>query len=279
MFLWILLLIIAILLITLLPCALSQRLETTHTGLPSARLPAAFHGSKIAQISDLHGTHPAGLLEQLEQERPEWIVCTGDLYDGVRNRQQTTALILEMRRIAPVFFVTGNHEYYLHGWKEEKETLKQHGVILLENQCRLLEKNGEAIELCGIDDPDLDHRWSWQRRLDQLHANMSYLPEKSHFRILLSHRSDLFEQSGPSQADLILSGHLHGGHWRFFGHGFLQPNDGNGISFFPRYDAGLFRYNGMMLYVSRGLGDQLSVPRLFNRPELAILTLYSKNDS
>lgn len=67
------------------------------------------------------------------------------------------------------------------------------------------------------------------------------------------------------------SGHIHGGHIRLFGKGFLQPNDGNGSRFFPKYDSGLFEQpDGMKMIESRGLGDQMIIPRLYNRPQLLL---------
>lgn len=150
------------------------------------------------------------------------------------------------------------------------------GVNLLDNCSVWLQRKGQSIELCGLAAPDLNLRWNAARRLEELHRSMSLLPQKQGFRILLFHRADLFETAADTQADLVLSGHLHGGHWRFLNKGLICPSDGDRVRLFPRYAQGIHTHKNSVLVVSRGLGDQMSIPRLFNRPQLNVITLKMK---
>ncbi len=289
MSIWIVIVLILVITVLVILCInqhRNQTIQVTQVKIELDHLPEAFDGFRIVQISDLHGNELQDLVEKTAAFRPDLIACTGDLYDGVRYANRTEKVLQDLADLAPVYFVTGNHEYYSGKWQERAARLPFVGVEYLNNRCTLLTKEGQSIELCGIDDPDLDYHWSYARRLDQFQANLDQLPQKgevdanepaSHnhppVRILLSHRADLFEQSGPAKADLILSGHLHGGQWRLLNKGLIAPYNGDRFVFFPKYDAGLYRYGQSQMYVSRGLGDQMRIPRLFNRPELVWITL------
>lgn len=248
--------------------------DTTRILLRCPGLPQAFDGFRIAMLSDLHGNRLPGLEQTIRDYGPDLIACTGDIYDGVQHAARTEAWLNSLQTIAPVCFVSGNHEFYAGNWKRRSESLKKQGIHVLDNECITLRRNGQTIEICGLADPDLKASWSYERRLEELLNGLKKLPPKRSWRLLLFHRADLFEQISSADADLTLSGHLHGGHWRLFGHGLFAPNDGNGRSLFPTYDSGLYTTEeGHMLYVSRGLGDQMALPRLMNPPELVFLSL------
>lgn len=251
----------------------NRSVRVSEQSLPFKNLPEAFSGFRIVQLSDLHGRHPKGLIERIKELEPDVIVCTGDLYDGVHGQKITDQVLDALPGIAPTYFVSGNHEYYAGSWPERIQNLEKRDIHVLNNACTTLMRNGESLELCGVDDPDQNHHWNYARRLKQFEKNLSMLPKKEAFRILLSHRADLAEQSAAANADLILSGHIHGGQWRFFHQGLIGPYNGDHLLILPKYDAGLFEVNGSKLYVSRGLGDRMAVPRLFNPPELVCLNL------
>lgn len=236
-------------------------------------LPLAFDGLSILHLSDLHGKNPVGLLEAAKESRPDLIFITGDFYDGVQNASTTENILHELQTIAPVYLVGGNHEYYARNWSKRAAALGRQGIHVVENRVEVIEKNGSSIEIAGLRDPDLDWRWSAAKRLSVLEEDLENLPAKKSFRLLLFHRADLFDQTASAKASVTFSGHLHGGHWRLFGKGLLAPSDGDRIHFFPKYDAGLFYTPHGILVVSRGLGDQMKIPRLFNRPQILVIRL------
>ena len=173
--------------------------------------------------------------------------------------------------IAPTYYVTGNHEWALGtgAVKELKRQLAQGGVSVLSNQYQVLEKNGEKLVLAGVDDPN---GYADQTTPEELYARIQG-EAPGLFTVLLAHRNDHFGQYANAGYDFILSGHGHGGIVRlpFFG-GLI----GTDRRFFPPWTAGLYTVGDSTLFVSRGLGNN-TVPfkgfRLFNRPELAVVTL------
>lgn len=253
----------------------NKTFQVNYTTLTFENLPADFDGYRIVQLSDLHGNSFQGLVKAVACFKPDLIACTGDIYDGVRYAPISDQILKDLVKIAPVYFISGNHEYYAGNWQQRSLSLEKMGIHVLDNQCTKIAKKDSFIELCGLADPDFHSRWDFATRLEQFEREMAMLPQKENgvFRILLSHRADLFEYSWPVQADLTLSGHLHGGHWRIFGKGLIAPNNGDGVVWFPKYDSGYYNIQGHHLLVSRGLGDQMKIPRLFNQPELICLTL------
>lgn len=273
-------LILAVILLFAWNHKLNQSIQITQQSIELDCLPPAFDGYRIVQVSDLHGNDPHDLIDKTKAFKPDLIACTGDLFDGVQHAKTTYRVLKELTEIAPVYFVSGNHEYYAGNWAERTVHLSKMGIHLLENECTQIWKDHQCIELCGIDDPDLNYRWSYARRLQQHQENLAKLPSKQDMiRILLSHRADLFEESLQADADLILSGHIHGGHWRILNKGILTPYNGDRFVFFPKYDAGLFRIGNCQMFVSRGLGDQMRIPRLLNPPELVWITLRRKSEN
>jgi predicted MPP superfamily phosphohydrolase len=93
------------------------------------------------------------------------------------------------------------------------------------------------------------------------------------YTVLLSHRPELFDCYVAKGADLVFSGHAHGGQFRlpFLG-GVFAPDQG----LFPTYDAGLYQQKGTSMIVSRGLGNSLFPFRVNNRPEIVVVTLLSE---
>lgn len=255
----------------------NEDLKITKYSIEINALDSALDGLQIAHLSDLHGNDHVPVFEALSQRHIDFIVCTGDIYDGVKRYDQTTQFIQKLLNYAPVYFVSGNHEYYARNWNNTKQMLMNMGVHVLDNKVEIITINNAKLEICGIEDPDLDFNWNYSQRLKQFHKNLAQLPKQKYPRILLSHRADLFDEIPKNFADLVLSGHMHGGQWRFFNRGILAPHNGDRRDFFPRYTSGIYHRNQMKMIASCGLGDQMKVPRLFNPPELVLITLRAKN--
>ena len=251
-------------------------LVTTELSVKSEKLPAAFDGFRIVQVSDLHnasfGEGNAELLERVEQAQPDCIALTGDLVDS-RHTDVDAALSFasEAAKIAPTYYVTGNHEARLEEWEQLLTGLEEAGVTILQNESILLEREGQSIVFSGVEDPSFhddpllhDTEGIWERNLESLS------PEEGRYTILLSHRPEYFAFYEKLGFDLVLAGHAHGGQFRLPGIGGLWA-PGQGL--FPEYDAGLYQQGGTAMAVSRGLGNSLFPFRVNNQPEIVSITL------
>ena len=249
-------------------------LQVTRTDLTFTDLPAGFDGCRIAVLSDLHGAefgeNNRNLFSTLVEESPDYIVYLGDLEDHCRGPAAGYAetVAAGLTAIAPTYYVTGNHEWAIGDVPALKERLTSCGVTVLSNQFLTLERSGDAIVLAGIDDPN---GYADQKTPEEL-ATEVYGACGDPFWVLLAHRNDHFaSQYSLLGADLVLSGHGHGGIIRLpFTDGLLSTDR----TLFPSYPAGLYQENGSCLFVTRGLGNSGPSFRLFNRPEVAVVTLH-----
>lgn len=241
-------------------------------------IPEAFDNFKIVHISDLHnkmfGKEQIRLLKRIEEQEPDIIVITGDLVDRRRyNLENALKFINGAVKIAPVYYVSGNHEAWSNRYSDVKENLEIEGVKVLENSLLEINKAGKVIEILGLSDPDfLTESYSEATNITELEAHLGDISKSNNFKILLSHRPELFDIYVSNNIDLIFSGHAHGGQVRlpFIG-GFIAPDQG----FFPKYTSGSFKQGLSTMYVSRGLGNSIVPVRVFNRPEIIVVTLKS----
>lgn len=252
-------------------------LETTRIQIVSERIPTSFDGWRIAQVSDLHngkfGEENENLLMLLQAEQPDMIALTGDMVDSIHtDMDRAVSFAEEAVRIAPCYFVTGNHEARLEEQYEELEhRLEEVGVTVLRDEAVNLEREAGVIQLIGLDDP------RFEEQDEELEDSLTYFVEKlsaielaDGYRILLSHRPETFDAYVSQQIDLVLTGHAHGGQFRLpVVGGLIAPNQGP----FPKYDAGLYVEGKTNMVVSRGLGNSVFPFRVNNRPEVVIVTL------
>ena len=254
-------------------------LELNTYSVTSARLPECFDGYRIAHVSDLHnaemGKDNEKLLTILRDADPDMIAITGDLIDS-RSTNVEIALnfIREAVKIAPCYYVTGNHEARISEYDELKEAMKAAGVTVLEDAQTEISLTGESITLIGVNDPSYqtdylfgDAESVMNAKLEELHA------DSDGYTILLSHRPELFDTYADHGMDLVLSGHAHGGQFRlpFIG-GVVAPNQG----LFPEYDAGIYTEGNTNMFVSRGVGNSILPFRINNRPEVILIELQAE---
>lgn len=245
-------------------------LELNTYTVSSGRLPEAFDGYRIAHISDLHNTEMGKdndkLLNMLREAKPDIIAITGDLIDS-RNTDIEIALqfVEEAVKIAPCYYVTGNHEARVSEYFDDlKNGLTELGIIILEDERVDLDKNSETITLIGINDPSFKSDYLFGDSETVVETHLQELMNESYsFTLLLSHRPELFEIYVNNEVDLVLSGHAHGGQFRLpFVGGLVAPNQG----LFPKYDAGLYTEENTNMIVSRGIGNSILPFRFNNRP-------------
>lgn len=270
------------LLVLLALCALflwwsNHALQTQRFTYASPRLPEGFDGCVIVQLSDLHGAYfgedNQELLSRVREAGPDYIFLTGDLLDQYRKTPHSYAAALggALADIAPTYFITGNHEWALPGVRELKRELEEAGVAVLSNEYVLLERSGDRALLAGIDDPN---GFADQKTPEELAQEVREAWGDG-FWLLLAHRNNYFEkQYSLLGADLVISGHGHGGLIRLpFTDGLVSAER----RLFPSYTAGFYTANGSDVFVSRGLGNSGLTLRLFNRPEVVVLTLEREN--
>lgn len=240
------------------------------------KIPESFRGFRIAQISDLHnaefGDENEKLISMLKGCRPNIIVITGDLVDSRRTDiEVSVSFAKEAALIAPVYYVTGNHESRISEYEDLKKGLEEAGVQVLENQSILLEQSGETIILAGVEDPCFGTDYLFESEKAVLENNLSDLiNDEQQFTMLLSHRPEYFDVYADNNVNLVFCGHAHGGQFRlpFIG-GVIAPNQG----LFPKYDAGLYSKENMDMIVSRGIGNSILPFRVNNRPEIILVEL------
>ena len=251
-------------------------LELNTYTITSDKLPEAFDGYSIAHVSDLHnaemGEDNEKLLSMLRSAEPEMIAITGDLIDS-RNTNVEIALEFakEAMKVAPCYYVTGNHEARVSEYDELKEGLTELGVVVLEDECIELEQDSEHIVLIGVDDPSFDTNYLFGDAETVMESKLQDLNgEDDSYTVLLSHRPELVDVYVESGVDLILSGHAHGGQFRLpFVGGLVAPNQG----FFPEYDGGLHTEKNTNMLISRGVGNSILPFRINNRPEVILIEL------
>ena len=246
-------------------------LSLTEMTVSSVSIPAVFDGFRIALVTDLHGRtfgpDNDWLVGQLTNAHPDLIALAGDIADEESNLQDLSRLLPRLAAIAPCYYVTGNHEWRMENRKQWFELLSACGVTRLENSFVMLSREGGSVVLAGVDDPNgpADQKTPGQL-LQEIHEAA---PQAS--KIVLCHRNDQLERFARLGADLVLSGHAHGGVVRL---PFLGAVFGTHYEFFPDYTAGLYTMGKTTLAVSRGLGGSRRIPiRIANQPEIPVITL------
>ncbi|MGG4143731.1 metallophosphoesterase [Paenibacillus algorifonticola] len=281
----------------------NNALTLTSFQLSSAKLPQGLKDFTIVQLSDVHGKrfgdHQQRLVRKVENQQPNIIVVTGDLIDSRRGGEaESLELMAEIVKLAPVYYVTGNHEYAYARYPELEKKLLELGVHVLRNEAESIpieSSNGTGtgeIRLLGIDDPkfssfaghdaeaaeqniqtateDFSNIAGKEKAGAATKAEAGKQTEEGLYTILLSHRPERFDVYVRAGIDLTFSGHAHGGQVRlpFIG-GLVAPGQG----LLPVYDAGQYVNGPTNMLVSRGLGNSVVPQRLFNRPDIVVVKL------
>ncbi len=241
------------------------------------KIPESFKGYKILQISDFHnkefGSKQNKILAKIEKINPDIIVVTGDLIDSRKmNIDIAMELINGAINIAPIYYVAGNHEARSGLYYELKAKLEDSRVMVLDNQKIEVFKDSDSIDIIGLADTSFmqSSRLQNETNVELMNLLNTLTKDSTNFKVLLSHRPELFDLYTNSSVNLVFSGHAHGGQVRlpFIG-GLVAPDQG----FFPKLTEGIHTSNGTSMIISRGLGNSIIPQRIFNRPELIVVTL------
>lgn len=234
----------------------------------SSKMSSNANKFSIVQISDLHnacfGKDNIKLISNIKCLDPDIIVITGDIIDS--NHTNISIAINFVREIArkyPVYYVTGNHEYWLDEVQRKKlfAGIKDAGAVILNNEMISINTDDDSIILIGLDENSLND------------ATLSTIIEKCNknkLTVVLAHEPQYIDQYCDVDVDLVLTGHAHGGQviLPFIGP-LIAPDQG----FFPKYTAGQFKRKNTTMYVSRGLGNSVIPVRLFNYPEIVCIKI------
>lgn len=243
---------------------------------------------KAVVIADLHskryGRDNKILLEAIDDCHPDFILIAGDIPTAKKGKKLDVAIsfVTELAKKYPIFYGNGNHEHRMDLYpetygtmgEEYEEALLKIGVKRLVNEKKVLEENGICITGSQID-RFYFKRFRTMPMAENYMTNLLGKPDETLFQILIAHNPDYFPYYAGWGADLVLSGHVHGGLVRIpiIGKGVLSPQ----IRFFPKYDGGLFQEKNSTMIVSRGLGEHTIPVRFFNPGELILIDFIPKD--
>lgn len=259
--------------LSILLIACDMRLKTIYYYLDSEKISAPV---TIALVSDLHadwyGRNQKTLMNAIDEASPDIVLLGGDIFDDEKSYKNAKVFLKEVTSKYTCYYVTGNHEYWSKDIDNIIDIVESYGVTVLSGECDEIQVNGQSINICGVDDPDVRVYVKGSESTDTQLKNLSDKTNFDKYTILLSHRPELFHRYQQYDYDLVLCGHAHGGQWRLPGilNGLYAPDQG----IFPKYAGGRYDYHGGTMIVSRGLArESTPVPRIFNRPELVIIEL------
>jgi len=257
--------------------AQNNSIVVTTYKVASAKLPDGFDSYRIVQLSDLQskefGKEQRPLIRKVDKLDPDVIVFTGDLVDQVHYDGEASLKLMEgLVKIAPVYFVRGNHEQASREYEELEERLLALGIHIMKNAHEDIPLGDGAIRLIGVDDPTYNRQGDGDA--DKMNAHLAEALADADgsypFTLLLSHRTELFPVYAENGIDLSLTGHAHGGQIRIpFKGGVFSPGQG----MWPEWTEGMHEIGDSAMIVNRGLGNSSFPLRLFNQPEIVVVEL------
>lgn len=258
--------------------------------IQSDKLNKEWNKTKMVVLSDLHnnsyGINLDDVYNTILMEKPDYIMIAGDMYTGEPGCANKIAekFLKRLAKKFPVYYGLGNHEYrmmiypekYAGMYKEFEKMIKSSGINLLKNETVKLTRGDTTVAIHGL---MIDR--CFYKKLKRTLMEDNYVEsvlgqaDKADFNILLAHHPNYFKQYAGWGADLVFSGHVHGGMARIpFGPGVIAPN----YRLFPKYDKGRFDEYGSIMILSAGIGTHTINLRPFNPPEIVVVTLNAVNE-
>lgn len=234
----------------------------------------------IAHLSDLHSKPFKKVLKKLNEQSPDIICITGDyINDHNKNKDKMLEFGKELLEIAPVYYITGNHERRLDDFEKLMSELSEIGFNVLLDEISICNIKNNTISILGLDEnqANFDDYKARKKGCFEYKDSSPYFKElekQNGYKIVLSHFPENFikvKENNYSQFDfdLQLSGHAHGGQFIL---PFIGPIFSPGQGVFPKYARGSFGERPKLI-ISRGLGNAEFPFRLFNHPEINIIEL------
>lgn len=263
----------------------NKHLTVTSHDIISKKLPKDFHNSKIVLLTDLHnnsyGKNNSKLLKLVKEQKPDYILIAGDMIVGKEGYDTNVSLnfLKELAKEYTIYYGNGNHEQRLGIYDSTKDTVYREyidecnrmGIHLLRNEHCFIEKGNSKIIIHGLEIHEDFYKKSKRPVMTKEYLNdLMGVPNKTEYHILIAHNPIYFKEYVTWGADLVVSGHVHGGMVRlpFLG-GVISPQ----YQLFPKYDAGKFEMQDKYMVLSRGLGMHTIKIRFLNHPELVVINL------
>lgn len=263
----------------------THHFTVTHKKFSDDRIKKA---CRFVVLSDLHGQQygreNAILLQAIREQNPDGIFIAGDMFTAHKGFKTKIVekFLADLKEICPVYYANGNHEHKigLYGEKRYGELTGECERILKESGVCHLVNGRVSLPEYGVDVYGLDIEHSYYKRGEKADMPGEYVsvllgkPEGDTYNVLLAHNPDYFKNYAEWGADLVLSGHVHGGIMRlpFLG-GVIAPS----LKLFPKYDAGVFSEGNSVMVLGRGIGTHSPNVRFFNPGELIVLEFTGKN--
>lgn len=240
---------------------------------------------RVIFLSDLHnhlyGEKNKNLLKSVENEKPDYILIGGDMLVGKNGYTYDVAeeFVKSLARICPVYYANGNHEQrmkeqpdkYEQSYEKYKESLTASGIHFLENESVSVHLDRGQVVISGLEIPKecYTHFRKTPMRGGAIEERIGGCsPDR--YQILLAHNPSYMREYLEWGADLILSGHLHGGIVRIPGiAGILAPN----FELFPKYSGDMYKEGKQTVIVSKGLGSHTIPVRFLNPAEIVVIDL------
>ena len=256
-------------------------IKTKKYQVENSKLPEEFDGLKIAHISDVHskifGKDNFGVIDIVIKENPDVVIMSGEIIDKrEEDIEKFVSMYKKIYERYPTYYSIGNHERKL-GWKKYKKYLKMLqmcGVHVIINGSEKLIKNDKHIIINALKfrenmQPKVLTKEKEEEFISYMKNKLKNLDTKD-FNILIAHDPENFKMYKQLGVDLVFSGHVHGGLIRFGKICLLSPRR----TFFPKYSYGKNTEENTTIITSAGMGKATLPIRLFNRPEIVIVTLY-----
>ncbi len=267
-------------------------LQKTEYTVEFSDLPDAFSNMKILHLTDIHrksfGKDQKKLIDMIRQANPDIIVVSGDIiycynhwynfrYDYNKDLSKIMKIFDALVNEFPIYYAPGNHECKSNFYPTIKEALLKCGITVLDSGIVNLTKNGQEISLLGLKDPTF---WGGSNivvdeYLELTKKELLDLKSRSNnrFTVLISHRPEIFDIYKDAEIDIVFTGHAHGGQWRF---PIIGPVYAPQQGYFPKYTNGVHTFDKTNVIINRGMGNSTMPIRLFNRPEVVVVTLKRK---
>lgn len=250
---------------------------TTRYVHKSDRVPYAFDGYRIIQVSDFHnarfGRRSRDLLAKIKEADGDVIFVTGDIIDRrTPYLKRSLRFIDQLTEILPAYYVTGNHEAHYKHFEKLERAIGQSDMKNISRTDDRLYIGNEYIHLLGLED-----LWFYGEEEDPMIMDRFEMSLRERLQdkddrltLLMAHRPDQIDLYSRFPIDLVFTGHAHGGQIRLpFVKGLYAPHQG----ILPKYTEGVHTKNGTSVVISRGLGNSRFPFRVFNHPEIVIVEL------
>lgn len=259
--------------------------KVTHYQIKSKKLSRLGRPRKVVVLSDLHnncfGNQNTKLLNAIRKEAPDLILITGDMLIGKSTVSTDIArdFVMSLPEICKTYYANGNHEqrmkerpeFYGDVYASYKKCLEQRGVIFVENANVLELWDGCKIRIFGLEIP-LNYYQKWKKLTLPMDAIEQAIGNSNsdEYQILIAHNPAFMDSYLEWGADLVLSGHLHGGVARIPGiGGIITPQ----FRLFPKYSGEYTKVNDAAAVVSKGLGTHTLKVRFLNPAEVVVLEI------